>query len=234
MEILGGLALFGSMLNSNEDDENKRKRTNKVKKSKRNEGDIYNSNNSDRVRKISQNLSKEKFRQSKNTNKYKVVPKYYNRSRKTQIKNNNDNEEMFSDSDSDYSDNKSCYTMDTMKENKSIDFSDPTFFIKQQDNMIDNRKYERKTVKKTKDQNNFLSQFDDLQMDNPSVPSSYNAVNENNGSNSMTKRMEMERKLAFDDKNMPKLTSSASSNNDSNSSIRSLGIVKVVSVILLP
>ena len=200
MEILGGLALFGSILNSNEDDKNTKKRSNKVKKSRRNEDDIYNSNNSDRVRRVSQNLSSEKFRQSKNTDKYKVVPKYYNRSKKTQIKNKSNNTERFSDSDSDYSDNESCYTMDTMKDNKSIDFSDPTFFIKQQDNIIDNRKYERKAVKKTKDRNNFLSQFDDLQMDNPSVPSSYNAVNENNGSNSTVKRMEMERKLASDDK----------------------------------
>ena len=154
----------------------------KIKRKKRNETDIYNSNNKSRVKSMTDKLASDRFARSDDRN----------------IIHNNEN---FSDSeysDSEYSGGKSYHTVNSVPKNEAINFSDPSFFINTQENFIDNRKHERRIVKKNGDNNNFKSQFDPLQFDNPTDPSSYNAVNNTNGSNATAKRAETERRLALD------------------------------------
>ena len=177
---------MGSTFNSDKCDNKKSDKKKRIKKKHRNEKDIYNSNNKMRVKDISEDLSKKRFKQSRNTKKTGVIPKYYNSIQSTYS------------SDSEYSDDDSCYSLTDKEGCNSVDFSDPTFFVDKQNSIVDNRKYERKLVNKVKDTDNFTTQFDALQLDNPSIPSSSNAVNENCGTNSAIKRMETERTLAFE------------------------------------
>ena len=58
MEILGGLAIFGTLLNSNSDDINKK--SNKIKINKKNNNSIYDSNNIGESEIHIKNLSKNK------------------------------------------------------------------------------------------------------------------------------------------------------------------------------
>jgi len=105
-----------------------------------------------------------------------------------------------SDSDSVYSDDLSQIneTNETNDTNQTNYMNNPTFFMDKENNLIDNRKYERKTVNKVKSNNEFFSQFDPLELDTFGDPSSFNAVHNSTGTNSTLKRMETERKLAND------------------------------------
>lgn len=199
MEFLASLGLFSSS-NDGDSNNNNHDREEKIHRSERNERDIYNSHGYRRVKDISERLSKEKFDDSMDPDRTGVIPKYYN-SRKRSKRGSSNMERFGSDSDisdSEYSDEGSCYTMDTMRGAKSVDFNDPAFFLNQQDRVMDNRKHERRVVKKKRDNNNFLSQFDSLRFDNPTDPSSYNAVSGSRGTNAQVKRMETERTLAMD------------------------------------
>ena len=114
------------------------------------------------------------------------------RSKLTYTNSNND-----SDSDSVYSDDLSQIN-ETNETNETNDMNNPTFFMDKENNLIDNRKYERKTVNKVKSNNEFFSQFDPLELDTFGDPSSFNAVHNSTGTNSTLKRMETERSLAND------------------------------------
>ena len=114
------------------------------------------------------------------------------RSKLTYTNSNND-----SDSDSVYSDDLSQIN-EINKTNETNDMNNPTFFMDKENNLIDNRKYERKTVNKVKSNNEFFSQFDPLELDTFGDPSSFNAVHNSTGTNSTLKRMETERSLAND------------------------------------
>ena len=183
MDIIGKIInnFVGSDSDSDSDsgsDCNTNNNIRKHKKSSRTQDSTYASNNSSKVKNHMTNLARKKYRAS----------------------NHVSGSESGSGSDSEYSDDdmQSIHTLETMNGGQSIDFSDPTSFIDKQSDIVDNRKYERHTVAKVKDKNNFLSQFDSLKFDNPGGPASFNAVQDAEGSNSATKRMETERGLALD------------------------------------
>jgi hypothetical protein len=140
-----------------------------IKRSPRNEVNIYNSNNI-----------------GKSMNNIASRVKKMNRSRTNESE---DSDSIYSDED----DNNNAHTIESMAGN-----TNPTFFMDRQNNMLDNRKYERKTVKKVKTRNEFASQFDPLELDTFSDPSSFNAVHNSTGTNSAIKRQETERALAYD------------------------------------
>ena len=140
-----------------------------IKRSPRNEVNIYSSNNI-----------------GKSRNNIKRRATKMNRSRTNESE---DSDSIYSDED----DNKTAHTIESMAGN-----TNPTFFMDQQNNILDNRKYERKTVEKVKTRNAFASQFDPLELDTFSDPSSFNAVHNSTGTNSAIKRQETERALAYD------------------------------------
>ena len=75
MDVLGGLTLMGSTFNSDKCDNKKSDKKKRIKKKHRNEKDIYNSNNKMRVKDISEDLSKKRFKQSRNTKKNRCYTK---------------------------------------------------------------------------------------------------------------------------------------------------------------
>jgi predicted ester cyclase len=152
-----------------------------------NNGDnIWNSNQISRVKHIADRQAAKKFKQAKNPAKTGVIPPFFNM--KTPLKSL-DSDSEFSDSASD-----SASSDSSDGSNFSVDITDPMCFMNRCENLVDNRFHERKFVKKSKDKNNFLTQFDDLRFDNTKDPVSANAVPHNN---SKKARWETERDLAL-------------------------------------
>jgi len=180
MELLG-LAFLGNYMNKGN---NKDKQTTPIshKRAVRNENNIYDSSNVHRVRNISENMARDRMERSKNPEKTHIIPKYYN-----QIKKQKQQTVETFDSDSHFSDDE-C---------SSCSSNSPTDLVNKASRIVDNRMHERKFVEKHIDDDNYASQFDSLRFNNPSAPSSHNAVNEQIGSNSGVSRMELERNIAM-------------------------------------
>jgi hypothetical protein len=136
---------------------------------------------------LADNINKE----SRNTNKTGVVPTLYNLRQANKDVKQPMNYELFKGVSSE----SDCNSKDSCASTK-MNMYDPLCFIKKADNLIDNRKHERKFVPKVRDNNNFLTQFEPMSFDNPNDPVSVNAVPENNSMNGAIKRMEFERNLA--------------------------------------
>uniref|UniRef100_A0A6C0EAK0 DUF5899 domain-containing protein n=1 Tax=viral metagenome TaxID=1070528 RepID=A0A6C0EAK0_9ZZZZ len=189
MDLLSGVAFAGSLLQNN--DKPKTQYPKKHKSSDRHNKTIYSSAGIKRADDIVNKLASDRYHKSKNPDKTGVIPQLHNRSRKRQKKNTvehfgNSSDSQFSDSE--FSDSQSMCSDNSVGR-------DPTYLFDKAEQLLDNRFHERKIVPKTRDNNNYLSQFDDLKFDNTSQPSSYNAVN---GSTNTTSRIERERELALD------------------------------------
>ena len=198
MELIGGLSFLGHYMNSRQDKKNLDTDNNEILDDNSDNCDMYSRNMFTKANKKYKELSDKKFNESKSPKQTGVIPKYYNIS-DIENKKHEMNYELFtenadsqfSDEEFDRSDRSSCYS------NNSIDMDNPTFFLDKSNKVIDNRKHERKFVKKVKDENNFLRQFDDLTYDNTRDPVSINAVPEQSGIHSNISRMENEREMAL-------------------------------------
>jgi hypothetical protein len=195
MDILGGLAIVGKILGNNEKEstntnQNKRK---KIIDPKPNGNNIFNDNSYDKSNKLMESLSRDRFSKSKSPEKTGIIPSFYNRmdtrKKKLEISENYGSDSEFSDDDMSMSDQGSI-------DSASMDINDPTLLMKRADRVVDNRKHERKFVKKMKDNNNFLGQFEDMRFNSQGEPSSANAVPNIGGRNAGRNRLEVERELA--------------------------------------
>jgi len=182
MENLGGEFSMGSAINfrkekRNMDDKIKKfvKKNNKVRKN------IYDNNLNNTIRNEFHKRAKERFEASKNPQKTKIIPHIRVAKKKTKV-------EL---SDSDFSDENSKIEKRNMSEHSE---TPSTFFIDKSEKFIDNRKHEREFVKKTRDNDNYLNQFEPLRFDSSNNPVSQNAVH---SGGSMVQRMEQERELGL-------------------------------------
>ena len=206
MELLGGLGLLGSYMKG---EKNPPPAPKKLLRSNAQNNKTFNNNQVQMVEHDMQKLAAKRYKQMKYPSTTHVIPPEYNMQNPKSAKlslNRENRLETFNDSsidsnsDSDFSDdllsnstNNNSYDSD----NKSIDLKDPMCFMNRCEKMMDNRNHERKFVDKTNDDNNFLSQFDDLRFNNPGKPASANAVQPQTGVNAGTTRFETERKLAL-------------------------------------
>ena len=97
-------------------------------------------------------------------------------------------------SDSEFSDDENT---DNLSSHSSVSVTgEPTILITRGDDLIDNRKYERKIVDKSQinNQDSYLRQFDSMSYDTKGTPASFNAVH---NSSSAVSRMQTERDLAL-------------------------------------
>jgi hypothetical protein len=199
MELLGGLALGGYFLSTNDTLPNNEVIPNKTKgKPEKNNDNIYNSNNKWRTRRIVDNLASDRFKKAKHPERTHVIPAFYNeRKNKQPLKFNLDSDNA---SDSEFSENfdGSISNNSFSDKEKSLDLNDPTAFVKACDNISNNKSYEKKYIENSRNEkNNFLTQFDDLTFDNNGGPSSYNSMSQKIGDTGNISRMEIERKLAL-------------------------------------
>jgi hypothetical protein len=125
-----------------------------------------------------------------NPSKTGIIPKGYNKlNPETQSA---DNVSVFSDDVS-----LNVCSNDNNSVMSSGNINKPGFFLDKCEKFIDNRKYEQQFVKKVKNDDNYLSQFELGKFDNCGNPSSSNAVENGNGLNTSVSRMERERELAI-------------------------------------
>lgn len=176
MDLIGDV--IGNIIGTNNEDKGDKTKT--FKRSPRNEVNVYNSQNTRKMR------NEVRRRTRKMANKYEDSGSM------------SDSDSAYSDDNSNNGDKDSMYTIESMRGNTNVDYNNPTFFMDNQSKMIDNRKYERRTVRKVKSKKGFLSQFDPLELDTFGDPSSYNAVHNSVGTNASIKRLETERALAYD------------------------------------
>jgi hypothetical protein len=206
MEILGGLAVAGYILNNKKSNssENNKKR-NKIGGMKPNGENIFNSRSILNVDKSLKADARDRYQKSKNHMDTKIIPEFYNRLKETKV-GQDDFEESFADSvfsdelsvgsdlmsrDSGYSRNSS---IDRIKNNNggrsNMDI------INKCSKLSDNAHYENKIANNTK--NSFLNQFEDMRFDNPGDPSSSNTVHQVHGKNNIVNKVENRKKLALD------------------------------------
>jgi len=152
---------------------------------------IYNRGYFSKSKKKYQAMADKINKDSKHPSKTGVIPTLYNLRQANPDAKQPMNYELFKGISSD-----SCNSKDSCA-SITINMNDPLCFIKKADNLIDNRKHERRFVKKVPDNNNFLSQFEQMSFDNPSDPVSSNAISQNNASDGTIKRMETERTIAL-------------------------------------
>jgi len=195
MEILSGLGLLGSYMKG---EKNPPSPPPKMLHSTAQNNKTFNNRQVKDVEHHAQKLAAKRYKQMKYPSRTNVIPPEYNRqTRSPKLSMNKENRiESFSnsDSDSDFSDDLLSSDGSNESNNNSVDITNPTCFMNKCQQMMDNRHHERKFVDKTQDDNNFLSQFDDMRFDNSGKPTSANAVhNQKNTAG----RFETERKLAL-------------------------------------
>jgi hypothetical protein len=173
MEILGTLINPRSIKNKLDDN---------IPTCTNNHMNIYDKEQTKRLRKEYNNMSKKRFIRGQNPTRQDFI---INKGLKRKQKRTNTDSE-FSDSDLSIPD-KSCSHDNTYESG---------LFLDKCNNCIDNKLHERQFVKKQKDNNNYASQFEPL-VHNSIEPVSQNAVPQMYGSNSMVSRMEAERGLAL-------------------------------------
>ena len=164
----------------------------------KNYDNVYSSNNVPRVRKQINNLAKQRYIAAKDPKKTGVIPALYNKKKDTRIKQSLDDDSDFSDdSEAEHFNSNNGVVDDSAAVcGNTIDLNNPACFIKASDDILNNSKYERKYMEKTKERNNYLSQFDTLTYDNPSVPVSSNGIPQTTRGNSA--KIELERSMAID------------------------------------
>ena len=154
--------------------------------------DIYNSTQIKDVKHTTDMLAAKRLRASKHPGKTGIIPEFYNRRYSSPAILINEGVETFE------SDNSSFNSINSDNSNvSSINLDNPTCFIDKCDQIIDNRFHERKFVKKSRDNNNFLAQFEPARFDNPRDPVSSNAIPHKIGHKAGTARYELERDLAL-------------------------------------
>ena len=200
MELIGGLAFLGNYINNRKEKEDIEATSADLKLENEDvdANNIYNRQIFTKAEKVYNSKGTERFNKSKNPKKTGVIPKYYN-IKPTDSKKEKDYE-LFNgnvSSDSEFSDDE--FSMSSCNSNNSGGScgNDMTRILDRTDKLLDNRKHERKFVKKVKDSNNYLRQFDQLTYDNSGDPVSSNAVPGQFGQNSAMSRMENERELAI-------------------------------------
>ena len=107
------------------------------------------------------------------------------------------NDSIFSD---DKSINKDCNSNNS--NNQSVDLNDPMALFNHSNKLKNNNYHEQKFLSNINNQDNlngpgFLTQFDELQIDNPSDPVSANNVPNKIGNNADLSKIEMERDIAL-------------------------------------
>ena len=185
MDILGGLTILGGLFSDNK--KQKEEKISKInKKHPRNERSVYNSNNIERTRNITNKVASERYKQSEMTEKSGIVPQFYNRKRegKREII------EGFN-SESEFSENSCENKREGSSSNISVD-NNPEYFLKKEKKMKNNNEYENNIIKEGKE--NYKSQFEELKWDNLGEPVSSNKVH--NSTNNI-ERLETERGLAL-------------------------------------
>jgi hypothetical protein len=187
MDALGSLAILGQIFSSRSDNDNKKvNNSNKKHKKIRN---IYDNNIANDINVSIAKKAKKRTSDSMSPERTGIIPKGINATNSKYNNDQLDNVSVFSD---DISLN-AC-----SKDNESVvssgNINKPGFFIDKCERFMDNRKHERRFVKKVPDNDNYLSQFDLQKFDTCGNPASSNAVG-NNGTN--VGRMERERDLAL-------------------------------------
>jgi hypothetical protein len=188
MELLGGLAFLGHMINKKSNSTNDKYVDNKNINNKNNNKNLYNNDKYNESVESLRKEAKKKSLESKNFKNSGVVPPYYNSNRSITKKkfdpfdepednndNNDNNDSEFSDLES-YN-NKSC-------DNGLMNLGDSMCFYNKQEQF--------KNVNK----NTFLDQFDNLTFDNASAPVALNSTSNIIGDNG-NKRLALERNLAL-------------------------------------
>jgi hypothetical protein len=188
MELLGGLAFLGHMINKTSNNSNDKNADNR-KKNVKDVKNLYNNDNYDESIEKLRKKARKKTLETKNFKKSGVIPPYYNSNRSMSKKKFDPFEEPDAD-DSEFSDmesynNKSC-------DNGTMNLSDPSCFYNNQEQFknINNKNT-------NKNNNGFLEQFDNLRFDNASDPVALNSTAKIIGDNNGNKRLELERNLAL-------------------------------------
>jgi hypothetical protein len=184
MELIGGLSYLGNIINNRSNKEMLEKNNEELIDSKTDCSNIYDRNYVNTSYKKYSNLAEKRFDDSKNFKNTGVVPKYSNIQDDHKIMMNYESFGSELDSGSECS-------------NGSMDMSNLNHFLDKSRVLVDNRKHERKFVRKQQDNNNYLSQFDSITVDNIGDPVSYNATHNNGGNHAGVSRMETERNLAL-------------------------------------
>ena len=204
MELIGGLTFLGNYLNNRDNKKDLDKQNDDLENksvSSNESGNIYKRDMFTKASKEFNNIAKNRYNKSKNPKKTGVIPKYYNLPKDPKGRKEMNYELFGNNSDSEFSDpNCSDCSSSSMRSasNGSIDMSNMNHFLDRSNKMMDNRKHERKFVKKINDNNNFTRQFDDLTFDNPGNPVSINAIPGQRGGHSAVSRLENERQMALD------------------------------------
>ena len=152
--------------------------------------DIYNNDKFTNVWNNVNKIGADKIQESRDPVHTGIV----NRNIRRQGTNKKSIEHFGNLSDSEFSDEENT---DNLSSHSSISVTgEPTLLITRGDDLIDNRKYERKIVDKSNinNQDSYLRQFDSMSYDTKGSPSSFNAVH---NSSSAVSRMQTERDLAL-------------------------------------
>ena len=198
MEIIGGLSFLGQHMNSRKDKKKLDKQQELLNNDSNDDKNIYSRSMFTKANKKYYKLADDRYALSQNPDETGVIPKYYNLKKSRKNNKKEKNYELFNgDEDSNFSDDVNSQST-CCSSSRSVDMSDPTFFMNKEKKILDNRKHERKFVKKTRDNNNYSRQFDSLSFDNPGQPVSINAIPDASGMNSAVSRMENERNLALE------------------------------------
>jgi hypothetical protein len=223
MDFIGGLATAGNFLNEREQPKSIKTHTSRIKRSKPNGNNIYNSWNLKQNRRHVKKKANDRYKLARNTKETGIVPNFYNQVKSVKLRkkknlqrrrdlinlqtrdngNNNNITEGFNGQDSLFSDEGSMFsagrsigTVDSMG-------NDHNNLFKKSNLISNNRVHERNYEKSTKDTINrnhssFLNQFEELSFNNPNGPVSANNVHHENGKMADTSKLEMERRLAMD------------------------------------
>ena len=200
-EIISGLAFLGNYMNNRQDKQELDINKKKLLGSKTYQKKSRNLFDNNSVNNISDSLNNKAgilFNKRQNPEKIGYVGSMYNYKPKKKLKSNIEQFTSNSNSDSAFSDDKSCGS-NSHCSNNSFNGFDTSHFMKKEDKMLNNRQYEKNIAL---DKNNYASQFENLTFDNNKEPVSVNDVpsiinNGNNGNNGTIARIENDRKLAL-------------------------------------
>ena len=183
-EILGGLALLGTVITNKLGSTDEK--TDKKKIDSKTSGNIYNSNKLHVNRDKMQSLADDKWEKAKHPEKTNVIPKYYNRTKH----GSDDNDSTFSDDCSDgssvVSNDKPLYEkgQELISKNRTVEH-----FL---DTHPSNRRGRNRSL--SDDTDTFLNQFTPMAFNNPTDPVAQNKIPEQVGNIS---RLSLERDLSL-------------------------------------
>lgn len=201
MDVLSSLTTVGKYMNKNAKKRYDKINTRRIKRTRINGENTYNSRNIRNYRRHLKSLANKNYKLAKNPEKTGVIPNFYNLAKdvkKRKIKKKDNLVESFDD-DSVFSDDGSLYSNESKGSCKSLNMTDHTAFFKKGNMISDNKRHLRKFINKSKveDGPGYLSQFHDLCYDNPGDPVSSNNVHHKTGKFGNIRRLETERNLAL-------------------------------------